>query len=101
MLCLGTRRQQPGESLDEYLNALKLLAKDCTFKDVTAIVYQQEMIRDAFINGLQIQHIHRRLLENATLTLDDQINEISNKYTVLLILRMLTIKFLLVKKIQM
>ena len=29
-LQLLTRRQQPGESLHEYLNALKLLAKDCT-----------------------------------------------------------------------
>ena len=47
---LATRRQQAGETLDAYLHALKLLAKDCQFKTVTAEVYKQEMIRDAFIN---------------------------------------------------
>jgi len=67
---LATRRQQPGESLSEYLNILKLLAKECTFKAVTATEYQEEMIRDAFINGLQSQCIRQRLLENITLDLE-------------------------------
>ena len=42
---LFTRRQQPGESLDTYLNALKLLAKDCNYKAVSAELYKQEQIR--------------------------------------------------------
>lgn len=67
---LATRKQQSGETLDEYLNALKLLAKDCQFKAVTALQYRQEMIRDAFINGIQTQHIRQRLLENEALTLE-------------------------------
>jgi len=49
--------RQPGESLSEYLNILKLLAKECTFKAVTATEYQEEMIRDPFINGLKSQCI--------------------------------------------
>ena len=67
---LATRQQQSGETLDAYLNALKLLAKDCQFKAVSAEAYRQEMIRDAFINGIQSHNIRQRLLENNTLTLD-------------------------------
>ena len=67
---LATRRQQAGESLDEFLNVLKRLSKDCNFKAVSAENYQKEMIRDAYINGLLSQHIRQRLLENTTLDLD-------------------------------
>ena len=67
---LATRLQQSGETLVEYINVLKLLAKDCHFKPVTAEIYRQELIRDAFINGIQSQHIQQRLLENITLTLE-------------------------------
>ena len=67
---LATRRQQAGESLDEFLNVLKGLSKDCNFKAVSAETYQKEMIRDAFINGLLSQHIRQRLLENTILDLD-------------------------------
>ena len=53
---LATQRQQAGKSLDEFLNALKLLSKDCNFKAVSAENYQKEMIRNAFINRLLSQH---------------------------------------------
>lgn len=66
---LATRRQQPGESLDEYLQALKTLSKDCDFKSVTAVQHREESIRDAFISGLQSSLIRQRLLENKTLDL--------------------------------
>ncbi|XP_048582652.1 uncharacterized protein LOC125561897 [Nematostella vectensis] len=66
---LATRRQQPSESLDEYLQALKTLSKDCDFKSVTAAQYSEESIRDAFITGLQSNTIRQRLLENKTLDL--------------------------------
>ena len=33
---LATRRQQPHETLDEYLQGLKSLSKDCNFQSVTA-----------------------------------------------------------------
>ena len=66
---LATRRQQVSETLDEYLQALKTLSKDCNFKNVMAAQYCEESIRDAFITGLQSNHIRQRLLENKTLAL--------------------------------
>ena len=66
---LATRRQQPSETLDQYLQALKTLSKDCNFKNVTAAQYCEESIRDALITGLQSSHIRQRLLENKTLDL--------------------------------
>ena len=46
-------RQQPTESLDEYLQALKTPSKDCSFKKVMATQYCNQGLRDAFIIGLQ------------------------------------------------
>ena len=51
---LATRIQQPGESLDTYLSALKLLSKDCNCMAVTAENYRKELIRDAFINATSL-----------------------------------------------
>ena len=66
---LATRRQKSGETMDEFLQALKTLAKDCKFTAVTASVYRDEAVRDAFITGLQSNSIRQRLLENTTLDL--------------------------------
>ena len=68
---LATRLQQSGETLVEYINVLKLLAKDCQFKPVTAEIYRQELIRDAFINGIQSLNLvnwnlHRKPLIHIT-----------------------------------
>ena len=60
---LATRKQQPGESFDTYLNALKSLSKDCNYKAVTAEIYQNESIRDAFIAGTSSSKVRQRLLE--------------------------------------
>jgi len=67
--CLATRRQKSGENLDEFLQALKILSKDCNFKGVTAARHREEATRDAFISGLQSSIIRQRLLENRTLDL--------------------------------
>lgn len=67
---LATRRQQDGESLDSFLQALKDLSKDCNFTDVTADVYKNEYIRDSFITNIQSNHIRTRLLENNQLDLE-------------------------------
>ena len=67
---LATRKQQPGESLDEFLEELKKLSKHCGFDAVTAETYRSEMIRDFFINGLASNYIRQRLLENSELSLD-------------------------------
>ena len=66
---LATRRQQTVESVDQYLQSLKRLAKDCDFQAVTATQARDEYIRDAFINGITSNHIRQRLLENKTLDL--------------------------------
>ena len=72
---LATRRQQNGEDLDQYLQLLKMLSKDCDFKQVTASVNQDEAIRDAFIAGIASNTIRQRLLENKTLTLSTMIDQ--------------------------
>ena len=72
---LATRRQQPTETLDEFLLALKTLSKDCNFKDATAARYYEESIRDAFITGLQSSIIRQRLLENKTLDLNTMFDQ--------------------------
>ncbi|XP_024885915.1 uncharacterized protein LOC112463647 [Temnothorax curvispinosus] len=68
--CLATRRQHAGESVDQYLQVLKQMSKDCNFKNVTAEQNKNEYIRDAFISGLVCSRIRQRLLENTTLTME-------------------------------
>ena len=66
---LATRKQRIGESLEQFLQALKVLSKDCSFRAVNAEEYRQELLRDAFINGLFSSSIRQRLLERDDLTL--------------------------------
>ena len=63
---LSTRRQQSTETLDEYLQVLKALSKDCNYQNVSSIKYREESVRDAFISGLTSGLVHQRLLENNT-----------------------------------
>ena len=67
---LANRRQQSGESIDEFLQQLWKLSKDCNLKDVTAYQYRAELVRASFINGLSLPLIRQRLLENTTLSLE-------------------------------
>nr|XP_026689427.1 uncharacterized protein K02A2.6 isoform X1 [Ciona intestinalis] len=60
---LVSRRQVVGETIAEYLQQLKMLAKECVFTDVTKEKYRDELTRDAFINGLNSTAIRQRLLE--------------------------------------
>ena len=71
---LATRKQED-EDLDSFLQKLKTLSKSCKFKSVTAEVYAQEAVRDAFISGMKSQQIRTRLLENNTLTLDEAFSQ--------------------------
>ena len=67
---LATRKQDPSETLDCYLQVLRGLAKHCHFVlPESALLYEEEYIRDAFISGLTQQSIRERLLEENTLTL--------------------------------
>lgn len=72
---LATRKQHVGESIDQYLQALNILSKDCNFKDVTAEQNKNDNIRDSFINGLLSRQIRQRLLENTTLKLDEAVRQ--------------------------
>ena len=54
---LSTRRQLADESIDQYMQALKALAKPCNFKAVNAVDHQSEATRDAFIAGRQYQPV--------------------------------------------
>ena len=67
---LATRKHKPEETLQDFLHALHTLSKDCNLRNVTAEEYRQELVRDAFINGLSSHHIRQRLLENAELSVD-------------------------------
>ena len=72
---LATRKQEAGETLDQYLLNLQLLSKDCNFKACSAEVARDDSIRDAFINGLMSGHIRQRLLENKTLDLQTAVDK--------------------------
>ena len=61
---LMTCKQQQAQSLDDYLQKLKQLAKDCNYRSVSVDVCRSEAIRDAFISGLLSTSIRCRLLEN-------------------------------------
>ena len=66
---LSTRKQHPDESIEEYLQLLKSLSKECNYLKVTAAQYREEVIRDTFIRGLQNGNIRQRLLESERLDL--------------------------------
>ena len=72
---LVTTKQQVEQSLDEYLLALQKLAKDCNFRAVSGDQYKQEMVRDAFINGILSPGIRQRLLENDRLILETAVQQ--------------------------
>ena len=72
---LATRKQQQSEDLDQFMQALKALSKECKFTPVSAEVYAQEAVRDAFISGMTSQAIRTRLLENNTLTLENAFSQ--------------------------
>ena len=63
---LATRKQQSNETLDEFLQSLKILSRDCNFKNVDAVIYRNECIRNSFISGLAWNAIRQRLLENTS-----------------------------------
>jgi len=68
---LATRKQAGGESIDEFLQVLKRLVKDCNVKAVTRDEHTNLLLRDSFINGLTSSDIRQRLLEKSDpMTLD-------------------------------
>ena len=77
---LATRKQQNGENLEQFLQALKIISKDCTFRAVSAEQYREELLRDALINGLSSFTIRQRLLERDDLTLQNAFEQACTLY---------------------
>ena len=67
---LATRKQKQGENLRDLFQQLHVLSKDCNIQAVTAEEYRNELVRDAFINGISSHVIRQRLLENNELTVE-------------------------------
>ena len=61
---LMTCKQRQAQSLDDYFQKLKQLAKDCNYRSVSADVCRSKGISDAFISGLLSTSIRSRLQEN-------------------------------------
>lgn len=68
---LSIARQESGQTLEQFLQHLKSLSKDCNLKPVSAEQYRDELIRDAFIRGLRSNNIRQRLLEQKSLNLNN------------------------------
>lgn len=73
--CLFSRKQNPDESLDSYLEALKSLSAECNYKDAKCDVIRDEAVRDSFINGVTSHNIRQRLLENLNLSLEETVTQ--------------------------
>ncbi|XP_031330866.1 uncharacterized protein K02A2.6-like [Photinus pyralis] len=59
------RRQQPGEGMAKFINALRNLGEGCNFGSVL-----NDMIRDRIVCGVVEESLQQRLLAKETLTLD-------------------------------
>ncbi|XP_078066533.1 uncharacterized protein LOC144492397 isoform X2 [Mustelus asterias] len=66
---LTTRKQQPGESCAQFLRALRVLARACDCKAVSAAQNTEDLIRDAYVAGIESTYIQQRLLEQDDLDL--------------------------------
>ena len=62
---LATRRQEAGETLDQYVQVLIQLSRDCGFRAVSAEEHSDEATREAFIQGIRAAPVRQRLLERA------------------------------------
>ena len=78
---LMTRTQKPSENINEYVHALRQLARDCAFQNVTAEIYKDELTRDAFISGISSSVIRQRLLEDTNLDFQTAVKKSANART--------------------
>jgi len=67
---LDTAKQHLGQSLDDFLQRLHGLCKNCNFRSINAEEYRQETMRDAFVNMLSSKVVPQRILEKQELSLD-------------------------------
>ena len=67
---LITRKQSSSESVQDYVQKLKLLAKECEFTATTLEETTSNYLLDALIAGIGSNNIRQRLLEKHDLTFD-------------------------------
>ena len=72
---LATRKQKAGEPIAEFLQALRIMSKDCRMWNVSAEESRWDLVRDAFTNGLAFHHIRQRLLKSNEYTVDQVFNK--------------------------
>ena len=65
----NTRMQAAEESIDQFVTALRLIAKDCDFK-----LLEDDLIRDRIVCGTNSDRVKEHLLREHDLTLDKAIN---------------------------
>nr|XP_054762080.1 uncharacterized protein LOC129268566 [Lytechinus pictus] len=63
-----TRQQAAGETLEQYITDLKVLASSCNFRDL-----HDSLLRDRIIGGIKDNAVRARLLRESDLTLDKAI----------------------------
>lgn len=60
-----TRNQEEGESIQQYVTALRLMSKNCKFDSL-----EEDLIRDRIVCGVSLAAVRDRLLRSDELTLD-------------------------------
>ena len=78
---MSTHEKKEKEIIDEYVQELFLLAKECNFQAVDVVQNRDNSVWDAFISGLRSKTIRQRLLENRSLDLNTAIDHVSAFYT--------------------
>ncbi|XP_069792343.1 uncharacterized protein [Narcine bancroftii] len=68
---LMTRSQQVGESARDFILSLKVLARGCKFKAVSAQEYAEDLIRDRIVAGIQSTEMRHQLLEKGMVGLSE------------------------------
>ncbi|UYV66880.1 hypothetical protein LAZ67_4003210 [Cordylochernes scorpioides] len=69
------RRQLQGETITDYISALRALAKDCAYGSM-----EDELIRNRFIVGTKIKQLRDRLLMETTDLNLDQVVQLATQY---------------------
>ena len=55
-----TRTQSPTQTVEEFVHALRQLARDCQFQNLSAENYKNKMTRDALMSGINSFEIRKR-----------------------------------------